>query len=151
MLMSPRSFARRLVGAALLVSLVACGGTGPAPAPTPIPATTDGDPPPTAVTPAPAETGELAVVLRHGPMTYVMDSLRGQLDKAGVAVRESDLFAALTGLGLAVTVDGVLEGGDDVVVETVDGTELGRLELHDVDRGAVPDGLMADVRAHFGI
>ncbi|MBK9033770.1 MAG: hypothetical protein IPL61_21305 [Myxococcales bacterium] len=83
-------------------------------------------------------------------MSYVMDSPRGQQDKAEQALRGSDLATQLGALGLDVTYRFDEAAGDTVTVMAADGTELGRAELHDLDRGPAPDDIVAAARRYAG-
>lgn len=88
-----------------------------------------------------------AVVVVYSRMTYVMDSPNGQRSKAEAAVKASALVRELTGMGLAVTYKFDEHGGDDVVVTTPEGAELGRADLHDLEGKAAPAALVDAVRA----
>lgn len=121
--------------------LLACGGaTSPSPSAPASAAPADGN----AVQP----DGPLTdVVLRHGRMTSVMDSPVGQRNKAAAAVESSDLARQLGALGLRLRVQFDDAAGDDVVLTTLDGRELGRVALEDVARGTAPADLVAHIKA----
>ncbi|MCB9574472.1 MAG: hypothetical protein H6709_20545 [Kofleriaceae bacterium] len=135
---------------ALPLSLAACGGTAPAPA-----APTGDD------VATPAERGPddgagtddaapRAVEVVYGRMSYVMDSPRGQQEKAEQALRDSDLATQLAALGLEVTYRFDEAAGDTVTVVAADGTELGHADLHELDGGAAPDDILAAARGYAG-
>jgi hypothetical protein len=89
-----------------------------------------------------------AVVIKHGPMTYVMDTPRNQLDKARAALDQSGLVAALVADGVAVTFESDPALGDTVIVQA--GTdELGRADLHDLDGKDTPAALLDAIHARF--
>ena len=98
--MSKQIVSRKWMGCALVLGLAACGSSskpGAAPAGSSGAVANVGTSGDTAM---PAADRNL--VVRHGPMTYVMDTPRNQLEKAGVALEESGLVAALLrGQGLA--------------------------------------------------
>lgn len=123
--------------AALLLTLAgACAHPAPAPTPAPAPAS-----PPAAAPPAKLD----AVVVKYGLMTFVMDSPGGQREKAEAAVKRSALASQLASTGAAVTFTFDQGVGDDVVVVTPAGDELGRVPLHDLDRDDTRDAAAAIV------
>jgi hypothetical protein len=121
----------------LTLSLVACGKNSAKPA----------DRPPVAEKkPEPPTSAAKAVVIKHGKMTYVMDTPEGQLDKARSQIEGSDLVAKIAALGVTVTYEPD-PNLDDTVVVSAEGKELGRTELRELDGS--PDMLVAAVKAHF--
>lgn len=136
------SFGRSVV-MALLAS--ACSSSPKTPA-TPAPASET-----TTTTPEPATppADQLsAVELVYGRATFVMDSPRGQQDKAEVAVKESALAHQLAAMGLTVTYRfDEAAAGDDVLVKTLDGTELGRTPLIDLGKKDAPADLIEKIQA----
>lgn len=127
----------------LVLTLVAATGCGSAAQSPAIAAPADDRP----VDPAPV--GERAVVIQHGPMTYVMDTLPNQVQKARAALEESALVAQLTSAGIAVTYVGDESLGDVVIVVAGD-HELGRAELRELDDQPAPAALLDAIHAHFG-
>lgn len=88
------------------------------------------------------------VNIKHGPMTYVMDTPPNQLEKAHAALDQSALVTALTAEGIAVTLDPDPELGDTVIIEA--GTsEIGRFELHDLAGQDIPAGLLEQILARL--
>jgi hypothetical protein len=138
-----------IVMALALSGVAACGGgkAGPAPAGSGTAAATTGDGS-AASAPAPTPAVERALVLRHGPMTWVMDTPRNQLEKAGVALEGSGFVAAVRARGITVTLEG--DEALDGVVLLAGGEELARAELEGLDGKEVPADLLATVDAHFG-
>ncbi|MCC6527485.1 MAG: hypothetical protein IT373_32865 [Polyangiaceae bacterium] len=156
----------------LVLALSACAGSKPpssggptatvtaeplAP-PSGAPALASAPAPGSASAPAPASgsasaavpAGERAVVVRHGPMTFVMDTPPNQLRKARTALETSPLSKELAALGVAVTYEGDPKLGDAVVV-LAGTTELGRGELRELTRDAPPAALLGAVKRHFGL
>lgn len=89
-----------------------------------------------------------AVEIVYGLATFVMDSPRGQQDKAEVAVKESGLAKQLESMGLTVTYRfDQAAAGDDVLVKTLDGTELGRTPLIDLGKKDAPSELIEKIQA----
>lgn len=124
--------------------VAACGGSSPQPTTTP----SSGEP--GATEPAPAAARK--VRLMHGPMTYVMDSVQGQLDKAGEAILASPLVAELRSMGLEVDVSGSEEAdGDEVAVVDADGVEIIVTTLERVDSDEAPADVVEAVRSKFGL
>ena len=148
--MSKQIVGRKWFGAVVVLAL-GCGSGGGKPGASPGSSSTPGS----AVdnvgtsgdTAMPAADRNL--VVRHGPMTYVMDTPRNQLEKAGVALEESGLVAALRGRGIRVIYEPDPDLGDDVIL-TADGEELARTTLDQVDGKETPADLLAAVDAHFG-
>lgn len=156
--MVKRAERRLWIGGALLLALAACGSSTSSGAPGPSSAG-DGD---DGAEPAPAvvgnedPTGDTAVpvadrklVLRHGPMTYVMDTPRNQLEKGGRAIEESGLVAALRSRNIEVTIEAD-PALSDAVILLADGEEIARTEMHDVDGKEVPADVLSAVDEHFG-
>ena len=79
---------------------------------------------------------ERRIELRHGLMTFVMDSPAGQRDKARAAVVGSALAARIAELGYDLAIEFDRGAGDDVVV-VEHGRELARMPLHDVAAGTI--------------
>jgi hypothetical protein len=131
---------RSLLGAGVLAIATACSAPAkPAPA---APGTVEN------TGAAPAHAGARAVIIKHGPMTYVMDTPRNQLEKAATALAESGLVATLQAEGIAVTYAADEHQGDTVII--LDGeVELGRAELHDLDGKDAPQALLDAIHAHF--
>ncbi|MCE9571562.1 MAG: hypothetical protein K8W52_00250 [Deltaproteobacteria bacterium] len=94
------------------------------------------------------EVAARAVVIKHGPMTYVMDTPRNQLEKARTALDQSGLVAELTAEGIAITFEADPALGDTVIVQA-GADELGRAELHDLDGKEIPDALREAIHARF--
>jgi len=82
------------------------------------------------------------VVIRHGLMTYVMDSTAGQRDKARRAIDDSRLVQELTDRRYQIEIRFDPTAGDAVIVEAADGRELGRADLHDIAGGAAPAAIL---------
>jgi len=146
-----------LIGAVMSTAVLACGGAAPrssgaapgsADAPTPVDrgAAGSADAPPGAAGIDGAHV--TAVRITHGLMTSVMDSPGGQRDKARVAVEGSALVSQLTGLGVTVTVAFDPAAGDDVVVTTPEGHELGRVPLGDLEDKGAGAAIVDAVQAH---
>lgn len=95
--------------------------------------------------PAHSPTAIRQVVIRHGVMTYVMDSRAGQRDKARAAVASSRLVEVISKRGYRIELRFDDAAGDDVIVEA-DGRELGRGELHDIADGATPAPILDALR-----
>lgn len=89
-----------------------------------------------------------AVVIKHGPMTYVMDTPPNQLEKARAALEQSALVAELTADGVAVTYEADPTLGDTVIIQA-GADELGRADLHDLAGKEIPDGLLETIHARF--
>ena len=145
--MSKQIVSRKWMGCALVLGLAACGSSskpGAAPAGSSGAVANVGTSGDTAM---PAADRNL--VVRHGPMTYVMDTPRNQLEKAGVALEESGLVAALRGRGIKVIYEPDPDLGDDVIL-MADGEELARTTLDQVDGKETPADVLAAVDDHFG-
>lgn len=145
-----RTLARVTAALALALLPSACSKS-PRPAASPSPtATATAAPTPTAsASPSPSPAAR-TVVLRHGAMTYVMDTPPNQLRKAQAALESSDLVTQLGALGISVTYQADASLGDAVVI--LDGsTELGRGDLHDLDADRAPAALLDAIKAHFSI
>jgi hypothetical protein len=129
----------RRLASAVLVLAAACGGARSSPStPTPTPVAS-----PTAT----AAPHALEVVLRFGPLTSVMDSPRGQVEKAEAILRRSDLVAQLTAYGYQVSYAGDVHlPGDLVIVE--DRGEIGRAQLDELTAASTPPALLEVARAH---
>lgn len=121
--------------------LFACGGA----ASPSTPSHTASEPTPGSAAPPAAPLTD--VVLVHGRMTSVMDSPVGQRNKAAQAVESSDLARQLAALGLKLQYRFDESVGDDVVVTTLEGHELGRATLEVVERGPAPADLVARIKA----
>ena len=99
--------------------------------------------------PAPEEAAAPAVVLRHGALTFVMDSPEGQMSKAEAKL--GSLAEALAGVGVEVTFDRDEELDDVVAVMSGEGEELGRIALRDADASEVIDTMVETVKRHFSL
>ncbi len=121
----------------------------PRPAASPSPTATAAPTPTTPASPSPAPAAR-ALVLRHGAMTYVMDTPPNQLRKAQTALESSDLVTQLGALGITVTYQADAALGDAVVI-LAGTTELGRGDLHDLDADRAPAALLDAIKAHFAI
>ncbi len=143
-----RTLARVTAALALALLPFACSKS-PRPAASPSPAATAAPTPTASASPSPSPTAR-AVLLRHGAMTYVMDTPPNQLRKAQAALESSDLVTQLGALGISVTYQADASLGDAVVI--LDGpTELGRADLHDLDADRAPAALLDAIKAHFSI
>ena len=137
-----------LIGRSIVIALLAtaCSSSPKTPAnPAPAEPVT-----PPAAAPAATPTADTltAVEIVYGLATFVMDSPRGQQDKAEVAVKESALAKQLEGMGLTVTYRfDKAAAGDDVIVKTLDGAELGRTPLIDLGKKDAPTELIEKVQA----
>lgn len=143
-----RTLARVTAALALALLPFACSKS-PRPAASPSPAATAAPTPTASASPSPSPAAR-TVVLRHGAMTYVMDTPPNQLRKAQAALESSDLVTQLGALGISVTYQADASLGDAVVI--LDGsTELGRGDLHDLDADRAPAALLDAIKAHFSI
>lgn len=134
-----------------LTTLPSACSKSPRPAAAPSPSASASPTPTTAPSPSasPAPAAR-AILLRHGAMTYVMDTPPNQLRKAQAALESSDLVTQLGALGVAVTYQADASLGDAVVV-LAGSTELGRADLHDLDAERAPAALLDAIKAHFAI
>ncbi len=99
--------------------------------------------------PAPEEAAAPAVVLRHGALTFVMDSPEGQMSKAEAKL--GSLAEALANAGVEVSYARDEELDDVVAVVTAEGEELGRIALRDADASEVIDTMVDTVKRHYSL